>query len=227
MKHEEERTLELRVTPPDQKPITDWLLTLHGEGWITHIVACEEGGEGTEKKLHYHAVIKTTYSDTMLTKWVYAIARANPAEIGQSGNAVFMKRKEHENSFGYAVKHDVCVALHGWTDADYERWVNASEQYAKEKKAERDKHRKIKALGRKRMLLSVEQEIADELKGGSYTRDDEGLSLVEFIIKCFLEKCHERSYDFPTKPQMEGAINRLRYVDSPRSVIAFYSRNLV
>jgi len=224
MKHEEAHLVELRITPPDKQSITDWQLDLHGPGWITKIVACEEGGEGTEKQLHYHAVVETTYSDTMLTKWVYSVARCRPDQIG---NAVFSKRQKHDHSFGYVVKNDVCVCLHGWTDDEYSAWVEASEKYAEDKKAEREKQRKIKALGRKRMLLSVEQEIADELKGGSYLRDDEGYSLVEFIISSFLKKCHERDYDFPTRTQMDSIVNRLRYVDTPRAVVAFYSRNLI
>lgn len=77
------------------------------------------------------------------------------------------------------------------------------------------------------MLLSVEEEIANELKGGSYQRDDEGYSLVEFIIHCFLKKCAEYDYDFPTRTQMDSIVNRLRYNDNPRSVVAFYSRNLI
>jgi len=211
------RTRELRLTPIDRPddPI-EWFTR---EG-IVKIAAFEEGGHGTQKKLHYHAIVETTLSDDLLKTYCYQLTRGK----GTEGNKAFMSREPHENVTGYIAKHKTPVHVIGYTDAELQSWYDKSDEYVAALKHEREKHRKIKALGRKRELLSVEQDISDELK--NFPDGQRPIGLAGWIVGRFLEECSKRSYDFPTRTQMEGIVNRLRYSYDPVSVVAFYRRNL-
>lgn len=210
---------ELRITPVDGQPINEWNID---PNWCRALIACQEGGEGTDKRLHYHVVVETTYSDEMMKRWVYTTARAKHS---QTGNAVYRSAKPHEHTFGYVVKNRSVVELHGYTDSQVQQWILESDEYYAKKKNEAERRRKVKALGRTAELKSVEQEVRDELKSGGYERNGH-TGLVNYIVEQFLAKCRERDYKFPTRTQMEGIVNHLRYDVDAYSVVAFYSRNL-
>lgn len=209
------RVRELRLTPIDEQPI-EWLT----QAGIVKIVAFEEGGHGTEKKLHYHALVETTLSDDLLKQYCYALTRGK----GTEGNKAFMSREPHENTGGYISKHRNVAYNIGYTEKDLQDWYAKSDEYVTALKRERETYRKVKALGRKRELLSVEQDISNELK--NIPNGDRPVSLADWIIKRFLEECRKRSYDFPTRTQMESIVNRVRYEYDPVTVVAFYRRNL-
>lgn len=211
------RTRELRLTPIErpEDPI-EWFTR---EG-IVKIAAFEEGGHGTQKKLHYHAIVETTLSDDLLKAYCYQLTRGK----GTEGNKAYMSREPHENVTGYIAKHKKPVHVIGYTDAELQSWYAASDEYVTALKRETEKHRKIKALGRKRELLSVEQDIANELK--DFPNGERPISLSDFIVRRFIDECRKRAYDFPTRTQMEGIVNRLRYDYDPIAVYAFYRRNL-
>jgi len=209
------RIRELRLTPIDGESIK-WFT----QDGIIKIVAFEEGGSGTEKKLHYHLLIETTLSDELLKRYCYTLTRGK----GTEGNKAFMSREPHENSGGYISKHRQLVYNIGYTDEELQSWYSKSDEYVSALKREREQYRKVKALGRKRELLTIEQDISNELK--DLTDGDRPASLATHIIKRFLEECRKRSYDFPTRTQMEGIVNRLRYDFDPSLVVAFYRRNL-
>lgn len=212
------RTRELRLTPVDQKPI-EWFT----QSGISKIVAFEEGGPGTEKQLHYHAMIETTLSDAMIKTYCYKLTRGK----GTEGNKAFMSREPptpYEKSYWYCAKHKLCVFNIGYEEKDLQEWYAKSDEYVASLKRERETYRKIKALGRKRELLSVEQDIANELK--SNPAGDYPPSITSYIVDRFLKLCQERHFDFPTKSQMDGIVNRLRYPYVPNVVSAFYLRGL-
>lgn len=214
----EMRTRELRLTPVDQKPI-EWFT----QSGIHKIVAFEEGGPGTEKQLHYHAMIETTLSDAMIKTYCYKLTRGK----GNEGNKAFMSREPptpYEKSYWYCAKHKTCAYNIGYDEKDLQAWYSKSDEYVATLKRERESYRKIKALGRKRELLSVEQDIANDLQGRSI--DDPPPCYSSYIVAKFLSICKERNFDFPTKSQMDGIVNRLRYSYVPNVVHAFYLRGL-
>jgi len=209
------RQRELRLTPTDKRPI-EWFT----QDGIIKIVAFEEGGPGTEKALHYHCLVETTLSDEMLKRYCYTLTRGK----GTEGNKAFMSKEPHENTNSYISKHRQVAYNVGYPESDLQSWYTKSDEYVSALKRERDTHRKIKALGRKRELLSVEQDIQNELK--SFPVGEHPSCLTNYIIERFLQECRKRSYDFPTRTQMEGIVNRLRYDYNPAVVLAFYRRNL-
>lgn len=215
---QESRLRELRLTPVDQKPI-EWFT----QDGISKIVAFEEGGHGTTKQLHYHAMIETTLSDAMIKTYCYKLTRGK----GTEGNKAFMSREPPtpvEKSYWYCAKHKNCVFNIGYDEKDLQAWYASSDEYVSTLKRERETYRKIKSLGRKRELLSVEQDIANELQ--SRPADDQPTCYSTFIVERFLHLCKERNYDFPTKSQMDSIINRLRYPYVPAMVRAFYLRGM-
>jgi len=212
------RVRELRLTPVDQQPI-EWFT----QDGIQKIVAFEEGGSGTQKQLHYHAMIETTLSDAMIRTYCYKLTRGK----GTEGNKAFMSREPptpYEKSYWYCAKHKQLAFNIGYEEKDLQEWYVKSDEYVSNLKRERDTYRKIKALGRKRELLSVEQDIANELQGRP--DGDRPHCYTTYIIDRFLQLCKERNFDFPTKSQMDSIVNRLRYPYVPDMVRAFYSRGL-
>ena len=210
------RKRELRLTPVDDQPI-DWI----DNPGIVKIAAFEEGGHGTTKKLHYHAIIETTLTEDALKSYCYKLTRGK----GTEGNKAFMSRETHENTDGYISKHKTNVYLKGYTERDLQEWYAKSDEYVLTLKRDTDKYRKIKAQGRRRELLSVEQDIKTDL--ASFPDGERPYELSSYIVATFLRLCKERSFDFPTRTQMEGIVNRLRYDYDPSAVHAFYRRGLV
>jgi len=211
----EPRDRELRLTPVDDQPI-EWFT----QDGIVKIAAFEEGGHGTEKKLHYHAIVTTTMTDDALKSYCYKLTRGK----GTEGNKAFMSRETHENTRGYISKHRTPVHLIGYTERDLQQWYSKSDEYVSALKRERETYRKVKALGRKRELLSVEQDIKNELE--STPSGERYFDLAAHIVKRFIDECAKRNFEFPTRTQMEGIVNRLRFKHDPGSVYAFYRRNL-
>lgn len=213
------RMRELRLTPVDGEPID----FVENPG-ISKMVAFEEGGHGTEKKLHYHAILETTLNEDALKGYCYRLTRGK----GTEGNKAFMSREvlpeDFDKTTGYISKHKKPVFLKGYVESDLHKWYVFSDEYVSNLKRETDKYRKIKALGRKRELLSVEQDIKHELEN---TPDGERHhDIAGHIVKRFIDLCKERNFDFPTRTQMEGIVNRLRYDYDLCSVYAFYRRGL-
>lgn len=89
----EQRVRELRLTPPDGEPITDWFIDSN----VTKLLAAEEGGIGTGKALHYHAVIETTFSDDSIKGWIRRVLRIPMSQA--MGNAVYRTGAPHEATY--------------------------------------------------------------------------------------------------------------------------------
>lgn len=213
------RQRELRLTPVDGEPVV-----FEDHPGISKMAAFEEGGHGTEKKLHYHAIIETTLHEDALKGYCYRLTRGK----GTEGNKAFMSREckpdDFDKTTGYIAKHKKPVYLKGYAESDLHKWYVFSDEYVSNLKRETDKYRKIKALGRKRELLSVEQDIAHELQNTAAGLLNDYLT--NFIVKRFIDLCKERNFDFPTRTQMEGIVNRLRFPYDLSSVYAFYRRGL-
>lgn len=219
----EEWEAELRLTPIDGKPITNWkVLPLPDLPSISALAVFEEGGEGTGKQLHYHAVVRTTRSLQMLRKWCYDVCRAE----GNEGNKVQRVAKPHDGTYGYIAKHKQLKHLHGYTQLQVEQWYQQSDEYVASLKRDRETFRKQKALGRKRQLKIVEEVVEERLKEVATRHEDDPYWTSQhahhLIVEEFISECAKREFDFPTLTQMEQISIRLLYPRFPNLVHAIY-----
>jgi len=208
---EELLILELRITPPDQQPITEWPHV--NDVNFKMLIAAKEGGEGTDKQLHYHLYAECLRSRTWLEKWIYTTARANKLEA--KGNKVFFSRKPHENSIGYVVKEGNLVVRHGTTDQFITEWMTKSDQYRKDKEASRKKKQRIE----KSFTQRVRDILVDHLVYNPDDRTEE--ACLELIIKCYQEA--EKIY--PSRATVELLIVTSLAQYRPYMVRSFYLKN--
>lgn len=199
--------LELRITPPDGTQITEWYL----DDDFVKFAAYEEGGVGTEKKLHYHCYIVYKRSRTLLTKWIYKVARSDE----DTGNAVFFSRKPHEHTFGYISKQRNLVMRHGIDQTLITEWYNQSDEYLRTKERER----KRKHRTRKERI----DEILEHARKGLQTRDID--RSVDGVIKYIIAACNDAGLILPTRTSMEGYVVSLLAQYDKHLVTSYYARN--
>lgn len=200
--------LELRITPPDGNQIVDWQITDD----IEKLVAYEEGGSAGDKKLHYHCYIVYRRSRTLLTKWIYTIARC--IETGETGNAVFFSRKPHEHTFGYICKNGKVAVRHNIEAGVIDEWLRQSQKYVTEKETDR----KRKQRSRESELQLVFESVEKHLKGvGDYSSGD--------VVSAVLSECDARETRFPSRSQMESFVLKMMYRINQQLVIAYFNRN--
>lgn len=157
---------ELRITPPDQVPITDWKVNADD---FVKLLACEEGGVDTEKKLHYHLYIESTRSESWIKKWIYSIAHCYN---GESGNAVYFSRQPHEHTIGYVIKSGNVVCRHGIEETFIIEWIAKSDEYKRNKEASRKRQQRSRAG----ILQSMMDGVASDLKTERIDRTAEAVS---------------------------------------------------
>lgn len=206
--------VECRVTPPDGKR-PEFNIDL-----FTKFVAFEEGGEGTNKQLHYHILLETTVSDYRLAQYWNEMF---PAGKG-TGNKLFRNGKPHDKTAPYIAKHKTPVVVKGYTETDLQTWYVQSDEYVAALKKERDRYRRIKSKGRKAELKSVEDEVYQCITQ-QYNDQVENIYIARAIVKQFLHICTERLYEFPSRNQMDGVVYRIMYKLRPSYTIAMYCRN--
>lgn len=228
-KQAEVRLRELRLTPPDGEPVSDWQIGDPDCG-ITKLIACEEGGAGTDKALHYHCVVETTYTDDALKGWIRRVLRLTP--FTALGNKIYRTGEWHENSYGYCVKHKQVKVAHGYTTAEVDVMIQNSDAYRKDVTQQRNALQRLRSQGREKQLKTIEQIVQkilnDEIelhkvlnKMKTYTAED--------IIELLLREFHHNNIEFPTRNQMETMVNRIRWRLSigRDAVVAYYARSLI
>lgn len=199
---------ELRITPPDGLPITDWQANTDD---FIKLIAAEEGGGDTGKKLHYHLYVEITRSETWLKKWIYNIAHCHN---GESGNSVFFTRKPHENTIGYVVKSGNIVCRHGVDQTYIDEWIKKSNEYVKGKSTERKREQRTKQSIYKCMMDEVESDLkAGHLRG---LADDIGTALTERYYKYST---------YPTRSQHEMMVIKLIHPYASDYVRSFYNKS--
>lgn len=200
--------LELRITPPDGNPITDWQIT---DTDFKQVIAAQEGGTDNVR-LHYHAYIETLRSRSWIVKWIYSIARCSN---GEQGNAVFFSRKPHDNTIGYVVKHGNVVVRHGCTDTYIEEWINKSDDYKRSKEALRTRLKRLKK--------SFTQDVRDKVV--ERVRNAPELRTPEQVLHLILAEYHEAQMTFPSRTQVENLIVTILYPYDNGLTRAFYLRS--
>lgn len=213
----EKHERELRITPPEGVPIREWNVSPLNE--VSKCVAMEEGGLGTGKQLHYHVVVETIYSDEMIKSWIRKLLNFTGHSLG---NQIYRSAKPHEGTFGYVVKEETCVALWGYTDEEYNKWVDASVKYRSQLAAERRDSQRLRSQNRKKQLRTIYDQVKEAIERQRIT------AYPDPIVKLYLKLCRESNIDFPTKTQMENMINDLRwdYNDEGKdAVVHYYTKN--
>lgn len=200
--------LELRITPPDGVPITDWKI---GDDFQL-LLACQEGGD-EDTRLHYHLYIETLRSRSWITKWVYSIAHC---ENGESGNAVFFSRKPHDNTVGYVIKHGNIAVRHGCSQTFIDEWITRSEQYKKDKDSAKQRAKRLK----KSFTQALLGKIVETLK------TDRSMRSPERVLDIILEEYHQANLVNPSKTIIENLIMSALYPYEHHLVRAFYLRNI-
>lgn len=204
--------LEVRITPPDQQPITQWLV--EQDEAVQQLLSCEEGTTNGEPKLHYHCLIRTTHSRTWLTKWIYTVARC--IETGEKGNAVFFTRKPHEHSIGYVLKHNAIVCRKGYEQQFVDEWILKSKQYRTDKETERKRDQRSRKY--------QQAEIMETLKKGLHDATIE--RSVEGIAQVILNEFRFRNLLLPTRSQIEQMILTQLYPYNQQFVQSMLIRHL-
>jgi len=181
--------LELRITPPDGEPITDWKIT---DTDFKQLIAAKEGGT-EDCRLHYHAYVECLRSRTWLTKWIYSIAHCHN---GEQGNAVFFTRKPHDNTIGYVVKHGDVVVRHGCTETYITEWLAKSDEYRRAKEAGRKRRQRIE----KSFTQEVRNMVVARLAESRELRTPDG------VLKLILAEYREANKVYPNRTTIETLI---------------------
>lgn len=202
--------LELRITPPDGEPITDWKLTDDHREFVAYV----EGGADTGKTLHYHCYLKYARSRTLLLKWIYSIAHCNN---GETGNAVFFSRKPHDHTFGYIAKCGSVACRHNVPQTTLDEWFAASEGYRKSKSSARKRSQRT----REQLVADIKDHIITELKEHRLDRN------VQSIVDRLLAEFNTRGLSFPPRASLEILVMNILYHFDPSYVRSFYARNLL
>lgn len=198
---------ELRITPPDQNPITDWLVN---DEDFKVLLACQEGGD--DKKLHYHIYCESTRSESWVKKWIYKVARCNN---GESGNSVYFSRKPHEHTIGYVIKECNIVCRHGLDNMFIDEWINKSKSY----KTDKERDRKRAQRSRTSILSDIVKQLESDLQA------DRRIRTIEYISKHLIQ-CYREYNCYPTKAQHEMMVIKLIHPYDDYFVRSFYEKHL-
>jgi len=197
------KEFDVRVTPADQtKPATQWELLATGHP-DERILICREGGEGTDKKLHYHGYLKTNISESHLRKQLAIIA-------GGTGNPHLSLRVANDGTIGYIVKDKDPVYRHNITQDVLESYFANSDAYRVKKESERKQETRKKQ--------SVLSRISKEIKEHPPPHPSP-----ETLYEAFEEAYNKRDMPMPSRSTLETAIVNLL---PPHLKRAYYLKNL-
>jgi len=207
--------LELRITPPDGHPITEWEVSDQN---FKQVIAAQEGGTETVR-LHYHAYVECKRSKTWLTKWIYSIARVplgpDGKPTGPKGNSVFFTGKPHDNTIGYVIKHGNIVVRHGCSETFITEWIAKSEQYRKDHAAAKKRKQRIE----KSFTQQVRESIVAMLESSPELRNPSK------VLDCILHEYHQAHKVFPNRSTVENLIATLLYPYEGHMISAYYLKS--
>jgi len=204
-------SLEIRVTPYDQQPI---VIDESDLQLFDKFILCEEGTPNGVPRLHYHGYIETKKSESWLRSFLRKIAHA-PDNEKVNGNSLYFTRKPHEHTYGYIVKSGNISYRHGITQTTLDEWLETSNQYSKDKSAER----KRKQRTRDDELATVVKTVEEDLKKHTIPRD------APSIIDRILAICSQDQIRFPSRTQMDMFVLKLIHPYDQYLVRSFYMRS--
>jgi len=214
-KTDEVLILEVRITPPDEQPITDWKQSTHFE----QLIMFQEGGTDQPKKLHYHGYLKTIKSKSWILDWIYSITNAK--QHGKDGNAVYFTKQPHDHTFGYIAKHGCCVIREGVPQTTIDEWLQQSDDYRKQKETTCKRSTRT----RDDELKQVYEELEASLMNLKLTSERYLQTLPQDMVDKFLDLCHKYGYRFPTRSQLDYYVLKLIYPYNPYAVRSYYGKS--
>jgi len=176
------------------------------------LVACKEGGPETDKRLHYHIYCKTIRSESWLRQYFSVLGKATETE---KGNAVYSLRKAHEGTIGYVVKEGDVKCRLGWTDRFLEEMITKSNQYRKDKEADRKRASRVK----ENCLAEIMKVVAEGVKNDPSPTPRK-------ITELILHQYNERQIRFPNRSTIENCVMTILYKTRPTMVIEYYAKNI-
>lgn len=162
----------LRLTPSDQKPIDDFTVLVKGYS-DSRILVFQEGGEGTDSKLHYHCYVSSRRSESDMKTKSRLLAREDKEyteEIDgkmvhtKMGNNIFSLKVAHGNTVQYACKQEELVYSHGFTEDEIDIFYERSRQYRKDVEKDKKAKQRAKISFLQVALDAVRQELREEGK---------------------------------------------------------------
>lgn len=199
---------ELRITPPDGKPITDWQIT--DKDFKLAIIA-EEGGTD-EVRLHYHAYIESMRSESWIKTWIYRIAHCYN---GETGNTVFFSRKPHDNTIGYVVKHGNIAVRFGCTQTYIDEWLLKSDEYRRAKDASRKRTQRMSKAFTQDVLKKVVETV----------RTDAALRNPGSVLSLILSQYQTNNKPYPSRTQVESLVVTVLHPYDEYLVRSFYLKS--
>lgn len=199
---------DVRITPTDANEID---FNPNADDFEV-FVACKEGGEGTEKRLHYHIYVRTIRSETWLRQYFAILGKSTETE---KGNAVYSLRKAHEGTVGYVVKEGDVKCRLGWDNQFLEEMITKSNQYRKDKETERKRGQRAK----ENCLAEIVKVVAEGVKS-----DPQPTPRV--VMSRILHEYNERQIRFPNRSTLENCVMTILYKTRPTLVEEYYLRNI-
>jgi len=203
---------EIRITPYDQKPITDDDLQPYID-LIDKLVLCQEGTPDGSPKLHYHGYIETKKSETWARQILRKLSHCQDTTI--NGNALYFTHKPHDHTFGYIVKSNNITFCKGYTQTTLDQWLNDSADYRKSKESSR----KRKQRTREEQLNDIIEQVKSDLKDNSINRS------VPDVISRILALCHSEDIRLPHRSQMDMIVLKLMYPYDDYLVRSYYEKS--
>lgn len=199
--------LEVRITPPDQKEITNWKY----ENEFTKLLIATEGTPNGTPRLHYHIYLETDKSESWVRTWIKCvlIGHFNPDEK-INGNAMYFTRKPHERTIPYVIKHGDILVRIGFAQQLIDEYFKQSEEYIKTKQSDRKR--------KQRSRIDEMEEVFTDIQ------NDTSIRTPSAIITRALYLCHEKGYKFPSKITMEQYVLKIMYKYDESIVRYFYEK---
>lgn len=195
---------DVRLTP--EKPI-DFERCFDNEDY-EKVIICEEGGLGTDKKLHFHCYLESRRSNSYLYNTFAKIC-------GGKGNKFYSMREAHDGTLGYAIKEEVVRFSKNFTEQEIEEIKERSRNYRKDKDADNKRASRAK----EKYLATILKEVAE---GGCLPTQPAPEDYIAQILKCY-DRDTKR---FPPRATLENAVMTLMYRSDPFYVIRYYTKNI-
>lgn len=205
--------LEIRLTPPDQSPITEWYIDdLKSD---CKVIVCGEGEPNGTPKLHYHCYIETTVSLSSVRKWIMKVLSSHKEDgVEYNGNSLYFTRKPHEYTIPYIIKSGNVLVRVGYSQSHIDEYFKQSTDYVKDKNNKRKKQQRSRIDEMVEVFAEVEKDLKDRTISG-----------YNGIVSRALAICHSKGYDFPTRPVMERYVLKLMYSQDEYLVRSFYTKS--
>lgn len=199
---------ELRITPPDGQPITEWKITPED---FKVVISAQEGGT-SDVRLHYHLYIESYRSESWIKNWIYRIAHCNN---GESGNTVFFSRKPHDHTIGYVVKHGNIAVRFGCTQTFIDEWLLKSDEYRRSKESDRKRSTRLS----KAFILEVLKQVVESV------RTDESLRNPGKVLQLILSQYQHHNKPYPSRTQVESLVVTVLHPYDEYLVRSFYLKS--